>query len=265
MDENEIEVYLLTWNSASTLERCLTELRRQLPNVSCIVLDKFSTDETVEIAKTFDCDVIQTNMNVGEARSFAIDHCTKPYIFFLDSDVYLTSNYVSDLFEFLKENKNCAVVQGIGISNDPLYRKYCENIDRSPKKKVTKPIRGFTGATLVVTQYAKGFKTNASCYEDWLLQRYVERKGFDWLQIPVFCIHDQQNIFNTVKWTGAGVRISRFKPLWKMILALIYMPLIKTKDIKLKLYSFKLQFLMLYGFLRWDKYEQKFPKQAPSI
>lgn len=81
-----------SYNSAETIETLLSSIRRQTyPNIEIIVVDNFSSDGTEEISKKYTGMVISHKSERSEARNIGVKHATGKYVFFLDSDLELTS------------------------------------------------------------------------------------------------------------------------------------------------------------------------------
>ncbi len=56
---SSISLIIPTFNSASTLKACLESIKKQtLQPDEIIIADGHSTDETIEIAKNFNCSVV---------------------------------------------------------------------------------------------------------------------------------------------------------------------------------------------------------------
>jgi glycosyltransferase involved in cell wall biosynthesis len=71
-----------------------------------VVLDSFSTDNTVEIAKSFDkVKVFQNKFeNFTDQRNLALDYASHNWILFLDADERLTPELNSEIFETIKQD-----------------------------------------------------------------------------------------------------------------------------------------------------------------
>ena len=82
----KISFVVLTKNEEKNIERCLQSIKPLADEI--LVLDEFSTDKTVEIAKRFDARVIQ-NKNSDDfaaARNLAMEQAKNEWVFLIDSD-----------------------------------------------------------------------------------------------------------------------------------------------------------------------------------
>lgn len=84
-----IDVLVATYNSAETLEESLLAVRRALPVHCLIVLDRSSTDETVEIARRYGAKVETDGIGLGYARNTALRLADTDLVLFVDSDVII--------------------------------------------------------------------------------------------------------------------------------------------------------------------------------
>jgi glycosyltransferase involved in cell wall biosynthesis len=89
--ESRIAVVILTLNEETNLPRALQSVRNWADEIH--VLDSFSTDRTVEIAREAGCVVVQNAfVDYAKQRNFAIERLPirADWVFFLDADEWLT-------------------------------------------------------------------------------------------------------------------------------------------------------------------------------
>ncbi|HEV2449484.1 MAG TPA: glycosyltransferase family A protein [Thermoplasmata archaeon] len=87
--EAPVDVLVCTFNSAAHLTEVLEAARRCLPIHRLIVVDRHSTDRTVEIATSFGAEVHVEEVGLGYARRRAVELAETPQVLFLDSDVVI--------------------------------------------------------------------------------------------------------------------------------------------------------------------------------
>jgi glycosyltransferase involved in cell wall biosynthesis len=96
----KVSVVVPTYNSERTLSDCLKSVCNQTyPYHETIVVDNFSRDNTVNIAKGFGAIVIQRKCNPAAARNIGVRSSTGQYVFFLDSDQVLSTSIVEECVE----------------------------------------------------------------------------------------------------------------------------------------------------------------------
>ena len=92
----EITPLILTYNEAPNLRRTLSRLTWA---AQVVVVDSFSTDETVEIARAFpQVTVVQRPFDLHAGQwNFGVDLCRSPWVLALDADYLLSDGLISEL------------------------------------------------------------------------------------------------------------------------------------------------------------------------
>lgn len=90
-DNNLVSIIIPVYNSEKTIEKCLESIKNQTyNNIEVIVVDKYSKDETIKIAKRFTEKVFVINVNERNAqRNFGILNAKGKYLCIIDSDMEL--------------------------------------------------------------------------------------------------------------------------------------------------------------------------------
>lgn len=81
----------MTYNEEANIAQALASVSGWAGEV--FILDSYSNDRTLEIARQFDCEVVQNKFeNFAKQRNFALDHLpiTSEWVFFLDADEWLS-------------------------------------------------------------------------------------------------------------------------------------------------------------------------------
>lgn len=118
--ESHVQVQIVTFNSAATLEACLASVVRQThKRISLLIIDNASMDESLSIAERY-CDharVIRNRENSGYAAAHnqgfdvAIQDDVEA-VLTLNPDVELADDYVSACLSVLRQNDGVAGVTG---------------------------------------------------------------------------------------------------------------------------------------------------------
>ena len=88
MKEKLVSVNIPTYNSESTLEQCLKAVKNQTyKNIEIIIVDSYSKDRTLEIAKKFNAKVIMCKGKLLEARILGTEKSKGEYVLLLDSKI----------------------------------------------------------------------------------------------------------------------------------------------------------------------------------
>jgi len=190
---NPIDVVLLTKNSERVLVKCLDSLYQNVPVHRLIVVDGYSSDDTLTIVETYNqeyqnVEIIFDNGTRASARQKGIMAVQTEWFMFLDSDVILCHNW------FQKAIKNIdpyvGAVWGTEVWStlkNPKMIKLFLIITR----KIFE-IRGGTHDTLIRSALVKDIQIprGLHVFEDTYIKDYITRKGYRIVACyDPFCIH----------------------------------------------------------------------------
>lgn len=105
----QLTVVILTYNEGIHIARAIRNVLRWADKV--IVLDSYSQDKTVEIAKNLDVEVIFRKFDdYKNQRLYAIDYCKDKteWMFFLDADEYLLDETKDEIKNVMNQKNNIA-------------------------------------------------------------------------------------------------------------------------------------------------------------
>src|SRR5258706_16215433 len=97
-----VSIIVPTHNSAKTIAQCLSSVREQTYQpIELIVVDNWSTDGTVDIARHW-CDSVEVfGQERSAQRNRGASLAQGDYLFFVDSDMRLTPNVVRSCLDVL--------------------------------------------------------------------------------------------------------------------------------------------------------------------
>ena len=114
-----ISVIIPVYNAEDYLEDCLSSLQRQsFPDFEVWLIDDGSEDGSGEICDNFQSKdkrfhvIHKTNGGVSSARNAALEQAQGEWICFVDSDDNVESDYLRNLYEAAKEQRDVLVIQG---------------------------------------------------------------------------------------------------------------------------------------------------------
>jgi glycosyltransferase involved in cell wall biosynthesis len=116
----QIDVAVLTKNSAKTIAKSLDAIKRSIDFSKLVVIDD-SDDrgETLRIASKYTNQIYVFSGNIGEARDYAIDLVIAPIFAFVDSDVIVNRAAFLRSMEILRSDQLIAAVHSPYRSTDP--------------------------------------------------------------------------------------------------------------------------------------------------
>ena len=118
-----ISIIIPSYNSGQTLGECLNAIfDNKFENFEVILVSDKSTDNSINIAKNYNCKIIELKENKGPAyaRNTGADSASGDILLFLDSDCIVKNDALMNIDEIFK-NKKANVVQGV-YSHEPNYK-----------------------------------------------------------------------------------------------------------------------------------------------
>ncbi|MDR2067201.1 MAG: glycosyltransferase family 2 protein [Endomicrobium sp.] len=98
---NKVSAYVLTKNVEKYIKDCIESIKWV---DEIVVVDDYSIDNTVEIAKSFGCKVIQNKLEYfGKQRNFALEHCAYQWVVCLDADERISQELKEEIEYELKK------------------------------------------------------------------------------------------------------------------------------------------------------------------
>jgi glycosyltransferase involved in cell wall biosynthesis len=99
-----VSVAIPTYNSENTLEQCLKAVKNQTyKSIEIIIVDSYSKDKTIEIAKKFNAKIVMCKGKLLEARIVGTESSKGRYVLLLDSDQILEKTAVERAVEKMRE------------------------------------------------------------------------------------------------------------------------------------------------------------------
>ena len=94
---HKVSIIVPTYNSSSTLKECLESIRKQnYPTYEIIIIDNYSTDSTVELARKYGAKIIYHRGNAASAKNVGITKSSGRYFFILDSDQIVSRTLIAE-------------------------------------------------------------------------------------------------------------------------------------------------------------------------
>jgi len=95
-----VSVIITTKNEEKNIENCLRSIKAQtFKNIELIVVDNFSEDKTVEIAKRYGAKVYSKGPERSSQRNYGAHVSSGEYLLYLDADMILGPNMIEECAE----------------------------------------------------------------------------------------------------------------------------------------------------------------------
>lgn len=131
MNQPLVSVIVPTKNSSQFFDECLLSIRNQTySNIELIVVDNFSSDDTVNIAKKFTNLFFQTGPERCTQRNFGALKATGKYVIFIDSDMVLSSPVIQNCVKTMEGKDFKGVIipeESFGVG----FWAQCKKLERS--------------------------------------------------------------------------------------------------------------------------------------
>ena len=99
-DEPLVSVVMTTKNEEKNIENCLRSIKAQtFKKIELIVVDNFSEDKTVEIAKKYTTKVYFKGPERSSQRNYGAQVSSGEYLLYLDADMILSPTVIEDCVE----------------------------------------------------------------------------------------------------------------------------------------------------------------------
>ena len=100
-----VSVIVTTKNEDRNIGACLESVIEQtMPPIEMIVVDNFSEDQTIKIAKQFGAKVYQLGPERSAQRNYGVEQAQGKYILYLDADMRLSTKVIENCVNRCKED-----------------------------------------------------------------------------------------------------------------------------------------------------------------
>ena len=219
----DVDVAICTYNSEKYLDECLESIRQYVPFKRLIVVDHYSTDRTVEIAKRHGAEIYFENVGLGHARQVAIDHSNAPFILFVDSDVIFYDGVWFKKCVRLFKNERLRI-GAIGIDTPLALPEWKRKYDQFWWKNVPQIKKTFFHNVYFFRRKAiEGIRIPdcLGAYEQIYLKKFVESRGWKVCVVAANGAHFYDFPDWKGAWLGAGERFFGHTKLKKLPYVLI--------------------------------------------
>ena len=191
--DGPVDVVLLTKNSQRKLRECVESIYRNVPVAQLIVVDGYSTDDTLAILEGFNRKYCNVNILFDKgtratARQKGIEAVKTAWFVFVDSDVVLCRGWFKKAQNYIAPD--VGAVWGIEVWSTLKNPKTLKLFLVTTRKIFE--VRGGTHDTLIQTNLVRDIKIpfDLHVFEDAYIKDWIEHKGYRVLACyNPFCIH----------------------------------------------------------------------------
>ena len=191
--DGPVDVVLLTKNSQRKLVECVESIYRNVPVAQLIVVDGYSTDNTLAVLEGFNHEYGNVNIlfdrgTRATARQKGIGAVKTAWFVFVDSDVVLCRDWFKKAQSYIAPD--VGAVWGIEVWST-LYNPKTLKLFLVTTRKIFE-VRGGTHDTLIRTDLVRDIKipVDLHVFEDAYIKDWIEHKGYRVVACySPFCIH----------------------------------------------------------------------------
>lgn len=201
--ENEynpsISFCIPTKNEGEDLPNCLESILSQnYDDVEIIIVDGYSSDNTIEIAKKYGCKIYYDNVSLANARQISIEKSSRDIVAIWDADIIIPhKNWLKDAVKcFLLDENISTVWPTYAAPPSGSWAQKCQ-ISHSMlifKDRIEKNRGVFGGGNSLFRRnhvmFVGGFDTSYSFGEDMILAKRLKDAGYKVVQYKDPVIHD---------------------------------------------------------------------------
>ncbi len=106
---NTLCVAILTYNESQNIDKCIKAIQEIADEM--LIIDSFSTDDTVAIAESLGAKVCLKKLegDFAAQRNFALENTDMDYILYIDADEFATPELCSSISEYVRAGENVAL------------------------------------------------------------------------------------------------------------------------------------------------------------
>jgi glycosyltransferase involved in cell wall biosynthesis len=227
-----ISVVIISKNEEKIIERCIQSTIYALKNIEkyeIILVDSFSTDRTIEIAKKYPIKIIQLQKHwhhspsAGEYIGYL--HSKYDYICFVGADMLLRANWFYNSIKYLENNIDVAGVSGI-IDNSFISDSCSWIVQQRIQKNFNSMQTGDVDVLGGPAIFKKEILDHIGCYHPFLrageeteLSYRIKNNGYRLIRLPYTMVTHKMECFSLIdylkkyQWTytreiGKAIRYS---------------------------------------------------------
>jgi len=229
-----VDVVMLTKNSERLLNACLKSVYENVPVKRLVVVDAFSTDNTLKIFDEFDkkygnIKIITEKGSRGKARERGIREVETEWFMFVDSDVILCKDWFKKASRYIA--KDVGAIWGVDIPGD-VKSKFMKKMLQWIEAR-TFDIRGGCHDILIRYDAVKDIKIPSELHtlEDAFIKEWIQAKNYKVIvSYASYCRHyktmnnllSKENRVSTILELK-NMKLVRERLLYAMIFALMWL------------------------------------------
>lgn len=215
MNNNDslVSIIIPVYNTEKYLKNCLESVINQTyKNLEIICIDDGSTDKSLEVLKQFEAKdnrikvISQNNQGVSAARNQGLDNANGKYLMFVDSDDWIESSMIEELYTLAEKENADAIITGIlyeNIAEKQLSYRIPTSKRWLSRNNLLNPVANKFHRTEIIKKFNIHFENNIRLGEDFLFNMDVFSRGNKILIFPKifyhYVFHGKNTVYNIEK------------------------------------------------------------------
>ncbi len=187
----DVSIVIPTCNSARTIAQCLNSISEQTEAFKdLVVVDRFSTDATPNIARGKGATVLQTNANRSVARNIGASESSGTGVLFVDADMILSKNLIKDCADGILVDDALVIPE---VSTGRGFWAKCKEFDKrlSIRNELAEAPRCFRKTAF---HSLGGYNPTLEAGEDWDLTIRARLRGIRIGRTAATIVHDEGDL-----------------------------------------------------------------------
>lgn len=170
-----VSIIIPTLNEEKVLGKCLQTVKNYAPETEIIVVDNFSTDKTSVIARNYTKLVFSHGPERSAQRNFGAKKATGTHLLFLDADMRLTKNVLSEALSLVQKGKFIIALPELAVGTTFWEKSIALERNLYYQEKLLAAARLYPR---YIFNKLGGFNEELFAGEDWDLSSRAEKKGY---------------------------------------------------------------------------------------
>lgn len=170
-----VSIIIPTLNEEKVLGKCLQSIKSYASAAEIIVVDNFSTDKTSVIARKYTELVFSHGPERSAQRNFGAKKATGTHLLFLDADMRLTNNVLSEALRLVQKGKFIIALPELAVGTTFWEKSIALERNLYYQEKLLAAARLYPR---YIFNKLGGFNEELFAGEDWDLSSRAEKKGY---------------------------------------------------------------------------------------
>jgi glycosyltransferase involved in cell wall biosynthesis len=194
MTNPNVSLIITTKNESGVIDRLLKSAKNQTySNFELVVIDNYSTDKTLSIAKKYTKHVYSYGPERSSQRNFGAKRAKGTYLFFLDADMELSPTVVEECVKQIEKSKK---IGSVTVPEQSIAKTFWEQVKAHERSFYNKEGDTTTDAARFFSRIAfdkvGGYDESITGPEDWDLPENIKKIGFTTARIKGVIYHHER-------------------------------------------------------------------------